>query len=347
MSPKNPTLDTRHSILLTGGGTGGHLAIVRAVREELLRRGIRPFYIGSESGQDRAWFGDDATFAETLFLPTRGVVNRRGFEKVSALLQMLKAAARARGFMKRHRIDAVLSVGGFSAAPASFAAVFSGVPLYIHEQNAVSGRLNRLLKPFAERFFSSYGKDRVDYPVSEIFFLEARRREKVETVIFLGGSQGARAVNDFALEAAPGLKKRGIGIIHQTGGSDYERVRSAYASLGIEAEVFAFDRNLHERIAAADFAVSRAGASTLWELAASRIPALFVPYPYAAGDHQYYNALYLAERDAGWVLRQEDLKKEAFFRMLESDIAGVSDRLGSLIAPTGVGTIVDTMLERV
>lgn len=344
MSPKNSILNTQHSILLTGGGTGGHLAIVRAVKEELLGRGIRPFYIGSESGQDRAWFGDDETFENRLFLPTRGVVNRRGFEKMSSILQMLKAAKRARHFMKKHRIQAVLSVGGFSAAPASFAAILSGIPLYIHEQNAVSGRLNRLLKPFARRFFSSYGEGRIDYPVADIFFETARIRTEIKSVIFLGGSQGARAINDFALKMAPRLHRRGIAIIHQTGASDYERIRDAYGSLGIEADVFAFDRAIHTKIAAADFAVSRAGASTLWELAANRIPTLFVPYPYAAGDHQYHNARYLAERRAGWVVRQEALESGALLEILESDIASVSENLADLIEPKGAKIVVDAIL---
>ncbi|WP_456449823.1 undecaprenyldiphospho-muramoylpentapeptide beta-N-acetylglucosaminyltransferase [Hydrogenimonas sp.] len=336
---------TRHSVLLTGGGTGGHLAIVRAVKEELLKRGVRPFYIGSESGQDRAWFGDDETFEHHLFLPTRGVVNRRGFEKMASLLQMLKAAKRARRFMKKHRIQAVLSVGGFSAAPASFAAIFSGIPLYIHEQNAVSGRLNRLLKPFARRFFSSYGEGRIDYPVADIFFETARIRTKIESVIFLGGSQGARAINDFALKMAPRLHRRGIAIVHQTGASDYGRIREAYGSLGIEADVFAFDRALHTRIAAADFAVSRAGASTLWELAANRIPTLFVPYPYAAGDHQYHNARYLTDRNAAWVSREERLSPDLFWDIIEKEeIAAVSQRLATLIAPHGAGKIAEALL---
>ncbi len=335
---------TQHSILLTGGGTGGHLAIVRAVKEELLRRGIRPFYIGSESGQDRSWFGEDGEFAGKLFLPTRGVVNQKGFGKIASLLQVLKAAMQARHFIKEYQIDAVLSVGGFSAAPASFAALFGGIPFYIHEQNAVSGRLNRLLKPFARRFFSSYGDDRIDYPVADIFFETARLRREVQSVIFLGGSQGARAINAFALEIAPHLQQRGIAIMHQTGRLDYDRIRKGYASLGIDADVFAFDKALHTKIADADFAISRAGASTLWELAANRIPTLFVPYPYAAGDHQYHNASYLVERHAGWVVRQEALEVDAVLKILESDIASVSKNLISLIKPNGAQIIVDAIV---
>ncbi len=333
----------RRKILLTGGGTGGHLSIVRSVKEELIKRGIKPFYIGSESGQDRAWFGDDADFERRLFLKSAGVVNKRGFAKIASILRLLKSAREARAFMREHDIEAVLSVGGFSAAPASFAALFSRAPLFIHEQNAVSGRLNRLLKPFAERFFSSYEESFTHYPVSEIFFETARVRTQVKSVIFLGGSQGARAINDFALSVAAGLKERGISVIHQTGSGDYPRVKEAYEKAVIEADLFDFDRNLSQKIAAADFAVSRAGAGTLWELAANRIPTLFVPYPYAAGDHQYKNALFLQRRSAAWVVRESELSPNLLWRLLESDIESVSRRLGTVIEPGGAEKIADAL----
>ena len=317
---------------------------MQAVKEELLRRGIRPHYIGSESGQDKAWFGADEGFVGKLFLATRGVVNQKGLGRLAALAQAAKGALAARRYMREHGVTAVLSVGGFSAAPASFAALAGGVPFFIHEQNAVSGRLNRLLKPYARRFFSSYEGERVDYPVRDIFFETARTRERVGTVIFLGGSQGAKAINDFALALAPTLKERGVRIVHQAGKGDIERVAAAYEAMGVEADCFAFHPALHEKIAAADFAVSRAGASTLWELVANRIPTLFVPYPYAAGDHQYHNALFLAGRGAGWVVRQERLDAETFWKAARSDLAGISGRLEGLVRPGGAKTMVDAML---
>ena len=344
---ENGTRKTEHAILLTGGGTGGHLAIVRALKEALLDEGIRPFYIGSESGQDRAWFEADETFAGKLFLPTRGVVNRRGWGRAAAMADILKSTAQAKRFMRNNGVSAVLSVGGFSAAPAAFAALVSGVPLFIHEQNAVPGRLNRLLRPFCRTYFSSYEGERVDYPVREVFFRSARTRQTVERIIFLGGSQGAVAINDFAIAVAPGLVERGIAISHQTGEREFERVKEAYKRAGVEAEVFAFHEALHEKIVRADLAVSRAGASTLWELVANRIPTLFVPYPYAAGDHQYHNAAFLAQREAGWVVRQEALKPELLWESLQADIGRVSKNLEGLIAPEGAKTIAKRLMEEI
>jgi UDP-N-acetylglucosamine--N-acetylmuramyl-(pentapeptide) pyrophosphoryl-undecaprenol N-acetylglucosamine transferase len=334
-----------YNLLLTGGGTGGHLAIVRSVKEELLKRGIHPYYIGSESGQDRAWFEKDDDFKDKLFLPTKGVVNQKGWGKIYSVTQILKSMIKAKEFMKVHNIEAVLSVGGFSAAPASFSAILTGVPLFIHEQNAVSGRLNRILKPFSKRFFSSYGDDKVDYPVSENFFKTARIRSRVKKIIFLGGSQGAKAINDFALKLAPKLQKLGIGIIHQTGKSDYERVKEAYKRLDISADLFSFDKEIYLRIEKADLAVSRAGASTLWELTASQIPTLFIPYPYAAGDHQYYNALHLVKMNAGWVARQNMLEPKILLNIIDSDIEDVSKKLGRLIGKNGASRIVTSIID--
>ncbi len=334
----------RRNILLTGGGTGGHLSIVRAVREELSKRGAEPFYIGSRSGQDRAWFANDTAFKKRLFLKSVGVVDKKGFSKAASIIQLLKSAKEAYSFMKINDIEAVFSVGGYSAAPASFAAIVSRTPLFVHEQNAVSGTLNRVLKPFAKRFISPYGKGAVDYPVESSFFETARIRTKIGSVIFLGGSQGAKSINDFALSVAAELKRRGIAIIHQTGNSDYKRVISEYRRLGIEADVFGFDKELYKKIAVSDFAVSRGGAGTLWELAANRIPTLFIPYPYAAGDHQYKNSLFFEKRSAGWVLREKALRPELFWKILEENIERVSRNLVSLIAPGGAGYIADILI---
>jgi len=333
------------TVLLTGGGTGGHLAIVRAVGEALWARGEAPLYVGSESGQDRAWFGDERRFALRLFLPTGGVVNRRGFEKIRALARIWRASDEVASVIKAHRVGAVLSVGGFSAAPASLAALRAGIPLFIHEQNAVPGTLNRLLRPFCRAFFSSYEEPRIDYPVARSFFESARTRRRIGKVIFLGGSQGARAINDFALEAAPHLMRRGVGIIHQTGDRDHARVVEAYRKLGVDADVFAFDTALHRRMAEADLAVSRAGASTLWELAANRLPTLFVPYPHAVKDHQYHNARHLLKKGAGWVVRQEALRVSHLLDLDDDAVASVSDRLEGMITPGGADSIADALLQ--
>ena len=215
------------NLIFTGGGTGGHLVIALSLAEKARERGHRVMFIGSTSGQDRQWFSESPLFEEAHFLETTGVVNKSGLGKLGALWKVFKAFLASRKLIRAFNADAVVSVGGFSAAPAALAAVVSNVPLYIHEQNAVTGKLNKLLRPYAKRFYSSYeeGENHCDYPVNPLYFENARIRERVKTVIFLGGSQGAKFINDLALQIAPWLNGGGIHIIHQCGFKEEDRVK--------------------------------------------------------------------------------------------------------------------------
>ena len=196
----------------------------------------------------------------------------------------------ARKILKQNGVRALISVGGYSSAPASIAAILSRVPFFIHEQNAVCGRLNRLLRPFARAFYSSYEKPAFAYPIADIFFETARQRTALKRVIFLGGSQGASFINSLAVELAPKLLSLGYGVIHQCGEREFERISQIYAQQGLDVQLVGFCKNMHELIASADLCVGRSGASTLWELCANGLPAIFVPFPFAAADHQFYNA---------------------------------------------------------
>jgi UDP-N-acetylglucosamine--N-acetylmuramyl-(pentapeptide) pyrophosphoryl-undecaprenol N-acetylglucosamine transferase len=331
------------NLIFTGGGTGGHLVIALSLAEKAKERGHRVMFIGSTSGQDRQWFAESSLFDEVLFLDTTGVVNKSGFGKIGALWKVFKALLTSRKVIRSFSADAVVSVGGFSAAPAAMAAVVSGTPLYIHEQNAITGKLNRLLRPYAKRFFSSYeeGKNHCDYPVNFRYFENARIRSEVKTVIFLGGSQGAKFINDLAIEIAPWLCERGIHIIHQCGMKEEERVRAAYHDLGIEAEVYGFTTQIAELCEQSDFAISRSGASTLWELCAAKIPAFYIPFPYAAADHQYHNARYIIDHNAGWCERQSEGLALKLQEAIESDIKVKSEALEALISPAGAMHIIE------
>lgn len=314
---------------ITGGGTGGHLSIAQSLCEEAIARGHEVIFIGSQSGQDRMWFEDHSSFSHTYFLDTAGVVNKKGIKKLIALYKIFKAFIASRKILKQHKVQAVISVGGFSAAPASFASVFMRIPFFIHEQNAVIGRLNSMLRPYAKAFISAYEENSPvkGYPVKEEFFKGARIRESVKNIIFLGGSQGAKAINDLALEVASTLQEKGIHIIHQCGQNDYKRVQSEYKERSVEAELYAFTKELPSLVSKADLAVSRAGASTLWELCANGLPALFIPYPYAAGDHQFYNASFVVEEEMGWCQREGEGLKELLLKIIEEPLNEKSEAL--------------------
>lgn len=333
------------NIIFTGGGTGGHLVIALSLAEAAKAKGHRVMFIGSTSGQDRQWFEHGGPFEKAVFLETTGVVNKKGFGKIGAVWKVLRAVVESRRLILQFGADAVVSVGGFSAAPAALAAVTMKKPLYIHEQNAVTGKLNTLLRPYAKRFFSSYeqGENHCDYPVNPVYFQNARIRDRIKTVIFLGGSQGAKFINDLALDIAPWLNEGGIRIIHQCGAKEEERVKNAYRELGIDAEVYGFTTQIAELVSRSDFAVSRSGASTLWELCAARVPTFYIPFPHAAADHQYHNAQYILQYDCGWCERQGDDIGVKLQGAILSDIRPKSERLGELIAPQGALHIIEAI----
>lgn len=335
-------------IAITGGGTGGHLVIARAIKEELNKRGLKPIYIGSTAGQDKTWFEKDTGFEQTYFLESRGVVNKKGIHKILALFAIIRSAFTCKALFKKHQVKYVFSVGGYSAAPASFGALLYGIPLYIHEQNAIQGKLNSLLRPFCKAFFSSYDTKAImtSYPVSEAFFQIKKERKELKTIIFLGGSQGATFINQLALKMAKLLQQEGIAIIHQTGKKEFEQIKQFYEDEGMSADVFDFSNEIPEKLAQADFAISRSGASTLWELCASNVPTLFIPYPHAAANHQYFNAKVLSDQEAALILPQKDIDPTALLAQIKNiNLFNISKKLSQMIHEGGAKEIVDYILQ--
>ncbi len=336
------------TVVVTGGGTGGHLKVADAFIEEFHNRGISVIFIGSLNGQDKAWFENDRRLKKAIFLDTRGVVNKSSFGKVLSLLNIFSKTLYCLNLYSKFNVKTVVSVGGFSAAAATFASILKfGCKLYIHEQNSKMGKLNEISSKFATEVFSSFDENSLvrDYPVAKEFFNSARVRDKIKTIAFFGGSQGAICINDFALKVAPRLNKMGIKIIHQTGKNDFERVNAEYKKLNIRADVFDFTKDIPSKMASADFAVSRAGASTLWELCANSLPTFFIPYKHAAGDHQYYNAKALFDKGLCFLKREEELNEEDFFKAINSDIHKISIELISSINPNAISLIMNIILE--
>ncbi|TWO15402.1 undecaprenyldiphospho-muramoylpentapeptide beta-N-acetylglucosaminyltransferase [Campylobacter lanienae] len=333
-------------IAITGGGTGGHLAIAKAFANELNSRGIKAIFIGSSSGQDKMWFENSDIFEATYFLNSSGVVNKRGFGRLKSLINILNLAFKCKKIFKFHKVSSVISVGGYSAAPAAFGAIIWGKKLYIHEQNAVIGRLNLILKPFAREFFSSYFEPKFDYPVDEKFFKISRIRKNLNTILFLGGSQGANFINNLALNLAKDLDKNGIKIIHQCGQKDYETIVEKYKELNIKAEIFAFSKDIDLFMSRADFCISRAGASTIWELCAASLPTLFIPFPYAANNHQFYNAKFLNDQNAAMVLKEDEIDNKNLLNIIYNlNLEDISQKLINLLNKNGSKVIIDRILQ--
>lgn len=339
--------------VITGGGTGGHLAIVKALGQQLKKRKIKVYYIGSMQGQDRLWFEGSDLFEKCYFLQTTGVVNKSGVAKILALFNHLKALQEVCAIFKAHKIKVVISVGGFSAGPASIGAIVFRKPLFIHEQNAIKGRLNQILTPFARQVFSSFGKEKTPYPLKQEVLESKRVRNKLETIIFIGGSQGAKAINDLALQVSKELLQKGIKIIHQCGANDLGRVKQGYEKQNILESItlFDFSKDIIKHLNQADVCVGRSGASSVWENAALGLPMLYVPYPYAAQNHQVYNAKFFVDQDLGEMILQENLTKEKFFTFLDfmtkQNLESISKRLCEQVSQNGAEVIIDMILDSI
>lgn len=344
MQPHEPRQKT---VIITGGGTGGHLSVAKSFIDEFYNRGYKVIFIGSTKGQDKKWFESYPFISQAYFLDTKGVVNQNILGRISSLWMIFKAVLEAISIIRKNNILKVVSVGGFSAAAASFASILTKTDFYIHEQNSIVGKLNKITSKYAKEVFSSYlpSSKVKDYPINEKFFQNARVRKDIKTIIFLGGSQGAKGINNFALKIAPILNQKGIHIIHQTGKNDFKKIQKKYEELKIDADVFDFSTELLEKMNKADFAVSRSGASTLWELVALGIPTFFIPFPFAAANHQYHNAKYLVENNLCFLQEEKSLDENYFFKCLEqttkNDLELKSKKLIDTIHSDAVKNIVD------
>lgn len=335
-------------IAITGGGTGGHLSIAKTLKEEFNKKGIKPVFIGSSNGQDRAWFENEEGFEEKYFFNTKGVVNQNKIGKIISLSNILLHSLKCYGIFKKYDIKKVVSVGGYSAAAASFGAVIFKKELFIHEQNAKTGALNNKLLPYAKAFFSSYDKRSPikDYPVRENFFKTKRLRKELGCIIFLGGSQGAHFINNLAKELSKPLLKKGVNIIHQCGKKEYQELKEFYKKKGLEVELYDFIKDMPSMLSRADLAISRSGASTLWELCANALPTLFFPYPYAAGDHQYYNAKFLKDKNLAYLFRENEIKPNEILNLIESiNLSRISTNLTDIIHKDAAKKIAEYILS--
>lgn len=306
--------------LVAGGGTGGHVTLALALGEEIAASGDALLFAGSERGLEQRLV--PAAGFELATLPAGQVMGRSLPARLGALVRLALGALAALRLLGRFRPDLVLSVGGYAAVPAVAAARLRGVPVALVEPNAIPGRTNRLAGRFARRVFLAFDDAAAAFPrlrarggvqvlgvplrralVSAMAGARKRRSPAPPLrVLVFGGSQGARQINEAVIEALPQLPLHQLAFFHQTGEADRERVTAAHAAAGSRAEVVAFEPDMPGRYAWADVAVCRAGALTVAELALVGLPALLVPYPYAADDHQTANARALERAGAARLL---------------------------------------------
>ncbi|MBS2018931.1 MAG: undecaprenyldiphospho-muramoylpentapeptide beta-N-acetylglucosaminyltransferase [Deltaproteobacteria bacterium] len=309
------------TILVAGGGTGGHvfpgLAVAQAIRQLTEHSAVQIVFAGSPRGLENRIvpkYGYDLELLDVE--PMKGGGPARA---IKGALVAAKAMRHATGIIGRLRPSAVLSVGGYAAGPAALAGVRARVPLAVLEPNSTLGLANRLLAPFAKRAYVAWpetarifrgDKARVyGVPLRDGFAPRPYTAQKdLRRVLVLGGSQGAQALNERVPSAiARVVKQLGpVQVIHQTGADREEAVRKEYEEARVTtATVVPFLDDVADRIATADVVIARAGANTVAEIAAIGRPSILVPFPHAADDHQAKNGMALAELGGAICIRQE------------------------------------------
>jgi UDP-N-acetylglucosamine--N-acetylmuramyl-(pentapeptide) pyrophosphoryl-undecaprenol N-acetylglucosamine transferase len=307
--------------ILAGGGTGGHVIPALAIANELKKSyGAEVLFIGTARG------------IENRLVPAAGYplqLVRVGALKNVSLMTRAKTAFDlpwavwdAGRMLNQFAPDVVVGVGGYASGPAMLAAVVKHIPTLAFEPNVVPGFANRAVARFvsgAAVHFEETAKyfrhaEVTGVPVRQAFFeipvLHDKKRDGPPTLLVFGGSQGAHAINEAMIRCLPELQRQapGVHIIHQTGERDYNDALAAYQSLGEAAEVFRFIEDMPAAFARADLVVCRSGASTVAEITAAGKPAIFVPFPRAADDHQRVNAEVLARSGAAVVVEESKLE---------------------------------------
>ncbi|MDP3695067.1 MAG: undecaprenyldiphospho-muramoylpentapeptide beta-N-acetylglucosaminyltransferase [Desulfocapsaceae bacterium] len=355
-------------LLLTGGGTGGHLFPAIATAEALCRRlpGTKVLFVGTHRKMDTTSLTQYGFSARAIHC--QGIKGKGLVKLVQALILLPLAFIEALWHILRFRPHLVVGVGGYVTGPVVAAARILGRPTVIHEQNSVPGLANRKLGTLATRICLSLPGSEIFFPVGktvltgnpvrrqilELAGKPLREIGKEVTILILGGSLGAHRVNELVVDA---LTKHGrllparIQVIHQTGAADEEWVKTAYEQAGIKATVAAFFTDMAGVYANSDLLLSRAGATTLAELAVLGKPAVLIPYPFAADDHQYKNGCYYAESGGAVVLVEQELTGRKLAESL-AELAGNPDRLQKMAEamrakgrPDATERIVDSCLE--
>ncbi|HEX7192421.1 MAG TPA: undecaprenyldiphospho-muramoylpentapeptide beta-N-acetylglucosaminyltransferase [Thermoanaerobaculia bacterium] len=352
------------TLMIAGGGTGGHIYPAIAIAREFVSRNAsrRAVFVGTQRGLEKT-IVPKAGFPLD-FIDVGGLKGKGAGELVKNLFRLPLGFLQAWRLVGKHRPNAVLGVGGYSSGPVLAAAKFRGVPTVIHEANAFPGIANRLLARVVTKVLVAFADaaprmKRSDAivtgnPIRAEFFSVRRQASAVSRLLVFGGSQGSRVINTAMSEALLFLAhlKGKLEIVHQTGPNDLATVQAAYrTSAFANARVVPYIDPIVDEIAAADVVVCRAGAMTVGELAAAGRAAIFIPFAAATNNHQELNARVVERAGGGVVITESELTPERLAAAV-SDI--VSDpakarRMGeaarALATPEATKRIVDTIEE--
>lgn len=314
-------------VAIAGGGTGGHVTPALAIADAFVRAGLpAPLFIGTAHG------------LEARLVPARGyelavvagsrLVGTGLVGKLRGAWSLLRGILAARGILRAGKVRCVIGVGGYASGAALLAARSMGIATAVHESNAVPGLTNKVLGRIVGRSYLGFEAAQPDFPARSSVLVGNPVRPEIAAIarqrslpapdarpvrfLVVGGSQGSQFLNEqvpgLLATLAPRLRDAGrsLVVVHQVGKLEPGPVAERYRALGVEAEVVGYIDDMAGRLDAADFAITRSGSGTTAELSAAGLPALLVPFPFAAGDHQAANAAAFCAEGAGTWCRQDD-----------------------------------------
>jgi UDP-N-acetylglucosamine--N-acetylmuramyl-(pentapeptide) pyrophosphoryl-undecaprenol N-acetylglucosamine transferase len=355
------------TLLVAGGGTGGHVFPALAVGREWLRRGSegperRVVFVGTERGIEARLIPQAGLPLEMIRVAgLKGIGGAKFFRNAAMLPAGLWDSER---ILRRHRVNAALGVGGYASGPMMLLAALHRIPNVVFEPNVEPGFTNRVLVRLATRVAVAHAETAERFgrkavvtgcPVRKEFFAIGKKEHRAPfNILITGGSRGALPINRAVVDSLDRLaaRKNQLFVVHQTGERDYNAVRVAYARREFNAEVLPFIENMAERFAQADLIVCRSGAITVAEVSASGRAAIFIPFGASTDAHQTRNAAAMQDAGAARLLPQDELTPERLtneiFSLLDQPqrIEEMEDRARSLAKPRAIEDIVD-LLERV
>ena len=352
------------TVLIMAGGTGGHVYPALSVAEALLGKGIKVVWLGTRAGLESKIIPDTEIPIEWLSI--RGLTNTSWRLKVIAPLILIKELFRSLIIVYRNSPDVVLGMGGYVTGPGGIAARILRRPLIIHESNMICGLTNRVLSLISNRVLVGFSEAKMPRvkaittgnPLRKAVVAKAKSSKqnflnaKYFRILILGGSQGARAINQVLPSALEIVSlKTELKVIHQTGAGQEKHVRRVYEGIGVKAEVVDFIDDIGQAYLEADLVVARAGAMTISELCLFGLPAILLPYPHAADDHQTLNAEFLSKNGAAIVISSAMLKAkflaEQICQLIENrfDLERMSENALLLANSDGTDNVVSQCLE--
>ena len=355
-------MTANRTLMVMAGGTGGHVYPALAVADVLRARGWNVFWLGTKNGLEARVV--PAAGIDMVWVSMGGVRGKGLLKKLLLPLTLLVAFWQSLVAILKRRPDVVLGMGGYTAFPGGMMASLLNKPLVIHEQNSVGGLTNRMLACLADRVLTAFPKvfthahdkpipcrhvttEWVGNPVrTDIAATTQIERSGALRLLVVGGSLGAQALNELVPQALALLPaEQRPTVVHQSGRQHLDALRANYAAAGVAAEVRDYIEDMAAAYQACDFAICRAGAMTVAELACAGVPAVLVPFPFAVDDHQTGNAEFLSEAGAAWLIQQKDLSADKLAALIggldRKKLAAMADQARALAKPDATVRVAD------